>query len=76
MCPRSREAATTCIYGHILRSLSNFSRFLDEKVGALSSPKKAQKNIKFKEKLLWKILSQKLYVALRVGQKWRLRCIT
>jgi hypothetical protein len=40
---RRREAATTCIYGHILRSLSNFSKFLDEKVGALSSPKKAQK---------------------------------
>ena len=24
---RSAEGATTCIYGHILRSLSNFSKF-------------------------------------------------
>lgn len=46
---RRREAATTCIYGHVLRSLSNFSKFLDEKFGALSSPKKTQKCRKNKE---------------------------
>ena len=40
---RRREAATTCIYGHVLRSLSYFFKFLDEKFEALSSPKKAQK---------------------------------
>ena len=46
---RRREAATTCIYGHILRSFDYFSNFLDEKVGASSSLKNTQKNIKFKE---------------------------
>ena len=40
---RRREAATTCIYGHVLRSLSYFSKFLDEKFGALSSLKNTQK---------------------------------
>ena len=45
---RRREAATTCIYGHVLRSLSYFSKFLDEKFGALSSPKNTQKILKFR----------------------------
>jgi hypothetical protein len=40
---RRREAATTCIYGHVLRSLSYFFKFLDEKFEALSSPKNTHK---------------------------------